>query len=363
MKNLTLAVLLLAAAASQAMAYGPEGHKLVGAIADKCVKQSTTDSIQKMLEGLSLQQAATIPDQIKEWDQDPPEAGKTFLRHQPKLEKQMIAFHKANPHRKGSPSDHRSFHFTDVPVVGDEKYADGSVGRSSTDIVQMIKFCIKVLQETEPEDNPKKITKPVAVVLLSHYVGDIHQPLHVGAEYFDAGATPVNPDKTAGARPDTGGNAVMLVLEHLSTHGHGHGAHNPDLHGYWDDNAVTTAMAVQRKALGNGAATLDEIAKSFAQNKPDGLDDDAALKPTELSEAWANEILPIARDAHARLEFTAIVLQQPSAAAAAMHAARGPQWMATEKNPGTYADFAGATVGKEIHKGGWRLANLLDQVL
>ena len=54
------------------------------------------------------------------------------------------------------------------------------------DIVHMMRYCIAVLKGEEPENNPRGITKPIAIILLAHFVGDIHQPLHVGAEYFDA---------------------------------------------------------------------------------------------------------------------------------------------------------------------------------
>ncbi len=49
----------------------------------------------------------------------------------------------------------------------------------------MINYCIRVLQEPIEKTNTFAITKPVAIILLAHYVGDIRQPLHVGAEYFD----------------------------------------------------------------------------------------------------------------------------------------------------------------------------------
>jgi hypothetical protein len=50
-----------------------------------------------------------------------------------------------------------------------------------------------------PEQNERKITKPVALILLAHYVADIHQPLHVGAAYFDAQGRATDPDKDKSA--------------------------------------------------------------------------------------------------------------------------------------------------------------------
>ena len=62
-----------------------------------------------------------------------------------------------------------------------------------------------------PRQTPRAITKPVALILLAHYVGDIHQPLHVGAEYFDNGKF-ANPDTDKNALPDQGGNTFVMDL-------------------------------------------------------------------------------------------------------------------------------------------------------
>src|SRR5438094_8282790 len=83
---------------------------------------------------------------------------------------------------------HHWFHYTDVPVVRTEKDAEGNAGRSKWDVVHMIPYCIDVVRGRLPETNERRITKQVAVILFVHYVEDIHQPLHVCGEYFDAQA-------------------------------------------------------------------------------------------------------------------------------------------------------------------------------
>ena len=92
------------------------------------------------------------------------------------------------------------------------------MGRSQWDIVHMITYCVNVLTGATPEDNARKITKPIAMILLAHFVGDIHQPLHVGAEYFNAGKA-INPDVTPNARGrgrqhDHAPSAHVTVLAH-----------------------------------------------------------------------------------------------------------------------------------------------------
>ncbi len=103
---------------------------------------------------------------------------------------------------------HNEFHYTNVPVFGDDKYADAEVGTREFDIVQMIPFCIRVLKNQEPQPNDRAITRSVAIILLAHYLGDLHQPLHVGAEFFDASGKPFEPSKTNKGFGDQGGNKL-----------------------------------------------------------------------------------------------------------------------------------------------------------
>ena len=84
------------------------------------------------------------------------------------------------------------------------------VGRFEFDIVKMIPFCIRVLKGEVPETNERAITKSIAVILLTHYMGDIHQPLHVGAEFFDANGKPFHPTPQNIGFADQGGNKLTL---------------------------------------------------------------------------------------------------------------------------------------------------------
>ncbi|HEY2614311.1 MAG TPA: S1/P1 nuclease, partial [Chthoniobacterales bacterium] len=234
-------VALLALSISTVGAYGPLGHEIVGAIADqKLAKTSTAQKIAGLLEGISLERAATIADEIKSWDKNGPGDAKAYphFPNAPRLDAQLRDFWRANQptHDLNSamPS-HHWFHYTDVPVSGSEKYADGKSGRTKWDIVHMMNFCIGVLQGDQPEDNARKITKPIAVVLLVHFAGDIHQPLHVGAEYFDGQGHVVNPDEGADALDDEGGNSLTL---NLTSNGAAAAARPPRFHGFWDSDAV-----------------------------------------------------------------------------------------------------------------------------
>jgi hypothetical protein len=234
-------------------------------------------------------------------------------------------------------------------------YGDGKVGRSQWDIVHMIPFCIDVLRGKTDENNDRKITKPVALILLAHYMGDIAQPLHVGAQYFDSNGQTSNPDKGGAAIGDEGGNKLRLefrpAADPAPTH---HGGHPLELHGYWDDQAVDVAV-ILLKSDPNwriSARTDDaKIAEVLAHREPSDWKVDAP-DFAKLAVALANKILPAANEAHSRLQFEQVqahgqMIKSGNAIA----------------DGSTYPKWAGGIVRDEIHKAGWRLADVLSQVL
>jgi len=173
------------------LGYGPLGHEIVGAIADERLANTPTAAkVYALLDGLKLKKAALIADEIKGWDKKGVDDPRSFhySAHR-NIDRQLRDFWRANQptHDPNAPApSHHWFHYTDVPVMTAQRYRDGYAGRSKWDVVHMIPFCIDILQGRIPEQNERKITKSVAIILLGHYVADIHQPLHVGAAYFDA---------------------------------------------------------------------------------------------------------------------------------------------------------------------------------
>src|SRR6478672_7359577 len=198
-------------------AYGPLGHQIVGAIADERLANTPTAAkVDALLDGLRLEKAALIADEIKGWDKKGVDDPRSFRYSAHRnIDKQLRDFWRANQptHDPNSPApSHHWFHYTDVPVMPAQRYRDGPTGRSKWDVVHMIPFCIDVLQGRIPEQNERKITKPVAIILLAHCIADIHQPLHVGAAYFDAQGGVTDPDKNKSALADEGGNTFTLEL-------------------------------------------------------------------------------------------------------------------------------------------------------
>ena len=348
-------------------AYGPTGHEIVGAIADQLLATKPAGArISAIIDGITLERASVIADEIKAWDKNGPDDPNAFPNYpdHPNIDKQLRDFWRANPPTEDLNSpipSHHWFHYTDVPVLTVEKYSDGKAGRSKWDIVHMIPYCVSVLRGQTPEDNERKITKPVAVILLAHYVGDIHQPLHVGAEYFDQSGQKTDPDKNKSSLGDEGGNTFRL---HLSDDpAPQRGIHYKKLHGFWDLDAVSTLLPQfppttpkdqQKKEMYDA---IEKMARQMAADEPKNWRLPANLDLKKYAEAWADEILPIAREAHERLQLNDVhsEVDQGNTIAA------GDATEKPEPDHIVYRQWASSVVREELHKAGWRLADLLEK--
>ena len=254
---------------------------------------------------------------------------------------------------------HHWFHYTDVPVEA-AKYSSGKTGRNQWDIVHMITYCVAVLRGEIPEENPRKITKAVAIILLAHYVGDIHQPLHVGAQYFDQSGHKVNPDLGKPALEDQGGNTILLDISG------GNSGKRPKMHSFWDGDPVAALFPSGMAELEKDerkeqmGAAEKKIVHDFAAQEPKGWRLPANLALKDYAEAWADEILPIAREAHDRLSFqemtTKVQDDGPTLATGV-----GKEKPMPDHVP--YRVWAAMIVRAELHKAGWRLADLLEKAV
>ncbi len=307
MRTWIIAVLFMVVNVVNAHGFGALGHEMVGAIADELLKDTPAEKeVRALLSGFTLARVASLPDQIKAWDRLGPENPSAFhLPGHPQLEAELIDFWRANPPDAkpgGNVPSHHWFHYTDVPLAGTpEHYRDGKVGRSEWDIVHMMGYCMDVLTGKVPQPNERKITKTVALILLAHFMGDLHQPLHVGAQYFDAALQPFNPDQVdVSALEDQGGNTLwLLTLDKPSEH--------VKLHSFWDTNAVTTAFARTRaemtKENPRAPLTSEDLAKWYAHHEPIGWRPAANTDCKTWPEMWADEVLPLAREVHGRLSY------------------------------------------------------------
>jgi hypothetical protein len=138
MKTFILALGLLSANA--AFAWGPTGHRVVGAVAEKHLDISVHSKIFKILDGQSLSRVANWPDEIKS---EPAKYSYTF-----------------------------NWHYTDWA----DDVHDHDETASSGKLLGSIKEQVAVLKNPEATQEAKVF----ALKFIVHLVGDLHQPLHVG---------------------------------------------------------------------------------------------------------------------------------------------------------------------------------------
>lgn len=363
-------ILIVCLLSLNAYSFGPDGHAWVGAIAQFLLAKNDPQTAQKvraLLNGIDLYDAANIPDRIKAWDRKPPTDPTSYhlSKEYAEIEDQLVAFWKANPPQNGENGpNHHIYHYTDISIF-DKKYEDNETGASRFDIVHMIPYCIDVLQGKMSDNNDRRITKPVALILLVHYIGDIHQPLHVGADYFDASGQ-VNPDdkKHKGAG-DEGGNTINLKLS---------GGQQFKMHSFWDGQAVQKALEQVQAELQNNPAKLSQIntelqndahhrdlknavaaaAQYFADTEPQNWKPKKSID--KWARLWADQMLPVAAQVHNRLKFSDIQISDKGTASATADEIVLP-------GQPSYLDWSGSVTQNEIHKGGWQLAYLLEKIL
>lgn len=344
--NIVLVLLVVCLLPVNGYSYGFRGHLLVGAIADRrlaLTNPAVAAQVSDLLDGMTLARAANVPDDIKGW------AGCNDSRRSLNRRKISDASQRINAELRAfvfanrCHPVHNEFHYTDVPVVGDDSYADAEVGTFEVDIVHMIPFAVRVLNGSEPETNPRAITKSVAVILLAHYLGDIHQPLHVGAQFFNASGQPFRPTSSNKGFADQGGGKLTLY-----TLMGGQLVSAGKFHGYWDGQTVENAF---------GGSSNTTVANKLSKN----INEPADWKLDGAVETWAeqmaNKILRTARTAH-RLTFSQININPNKDT---IISGRADETVKIEGK--FYAVWAADTVKDQIHRGGWRLAALLEKAL
>lgn len=232
-------VFLLAAmlAMPLAQAWGPVGHRTIGAMADQLLKGSKTEQALASL----LQPGETLAS-LANWA-DCPKGN--FCGP---LTAEMQDYLAANPH-------HNFYHFIDIPLSQGHYRADVA-GAHADNIVLVLQQAIAILQG-KPGPNPHQFTRRQALLLLVHLVGDLHQPLHVGAKFA---AEEGGWASMRGRFDPLGGSNFLLDDAMLATRSASLlpprlGEAPPDsdmvrttrsLHAFWDSTSVDYAMRRSR---------------------------------------------------------------------------------------------------------------------
>mgnify|MGYP006076419059 FL=1 len=150
--------------------WGQNGHRATGKIAENHLNKKAKKRIDKLLKGQSLAFVSTYADEIKS----------------------------DSAYRK-----YYSWHYVNMDL--EESYADATKNPKG-DIVTGINKCIEVLKD----NNSSEEDKSFHLKMLVHFVGDLHQPMHIGQ------------------KEDKGGNAIQVEWFGKET----------NLHAVWDTKMI-----------------------------------------------------------------------------------------------------------------------------
>ncbi len=163
--------------------WGGKGHKMVATIAQSHLSKQIVDSVKYYLGDLTFEDAAVWMDQVS---------------HQP-----SYAYMK-------------TMHYINIPK--DKTYVKGL---DKTNIMTELDFVFLWLEKKESKDKTF-----LALKILFHLVGDIHQPLHVGY------------------KEDRGGNELKVIYKGNSTKGK-----KSSLHKVWDSEMIETNNNFETECL------------------------------------------------------------------------------------------------------------------
>jgi hypothetical protein len=173
----------------------------------------------------------------------------------------------------------------------------------------------------------------------------------------------VDPDKDKTALPDEGGNSFTVELRDEPRRGRG--IRKKKFHGFWDNDSVNGLFSqvpgtLPKKEIDAQIAPLKhQLVHDLATHEPRNWQMPSNVSVDDYAEIWANEILPIAQEAHARVDFRHVKpLLDEDRIIATGEAIEKP---ASDQN--LYRAWATAVVREELQKAGWRLADLLEKIL
>lgn len=312
--------------------YGNDGHQIIGAIADERLKNSP--QLQKLRRFLqtneSLMAVATWADRARDTDFD--DESRFFRQHDPAQ---------------------ASHHFVNIPFKLNHYSESTFIGTGDNDVVQAIGRCINVLAGNDtPQTNPTQLSPHMAIMLLTHYVGDLHQPLHVGIGYI---ATVNHHEKfivpgphAAAFQGDRGANFLHFGSQKL--------------HGYWDTTAVHLAM--QKAHFPTSHLTPQDVrayAKHLVDTVPPQTSWDAGGDKSTWASQWADDVLPLSKKAYAGIRLDDQFFMVPDHE----NQPNGPkhkEWNITFVDRAAYDATARDAVEVQLAKAGYRLSKLLEAI-
>jgi hypothetical protein len=176
---------------SPAFAWGPQGHRTVGAIADRLLTPQARAVVAELLSS--------------DLDKFGNPSGRTTLESVSVWADEI----------RGTPADEPRWHYDDAPVCGSaprEAYCPGGECNSA-----QLERLTRVLADAHAPQRERN----EALKWVVHLVGDLHQPLHAADNH------------------DQGGNRVAVALAGVRTRG------RENLHRVWDGELVRLALGTR----------------------------------------------------------------------------------------------------------------------
>jgi S1/P1 Nuclease len=188
-----LAAALLLAWCAPCWAWGPQGHRTVGAIADRLLTPAARIAVLQLL-----------ADDRDKFDNP---SGRTTLESVSVWADEI----------RGTPADRPAWHYDNAPLCGSEpKSSYCANGQCNTEQLKRLSALLADGRRPVRERNE-------ALKWVVHLLGDLHQPLH------------------AADNNDRGGSDVSVVLEGMRTRG------RETLHRAWDNDLVQVALRTARR--------------------------------------------------------------------------------------------------------------------
>jgi hypothetical protein len=336
--SLLLSGIILLAPSGSAFAWGDNGHQTVGKIASLRIKPQTAEKIAQILKpGETLANIASWADSVKYriGKTDPDEDTNAFL--------QDIAHNEKNA----------EWHYDDLPLDC-KNYQTCTGFTPDNDVVHMLNVCIRTLQGHPDPDHP--LSQRTALKLLVHFLGDMHQPLHIGCGFIDdngpQGTIVIarNPEMIRQKKfpSDNGGNQLVIDND------------KKKLHSYWDFDLVTSLMQLTEKPTPDALGSfLTETVRPKSSWNPSGPIDTWGAQ-------WATDSLQQSRDhTYKGLKITRqrkIIVTNNSGQPVVHDGEVVIDTVYDVTRPANYEKLNRELVRQQLAKGGYRLAKLLDAI-
>ena len=205
LRRLLCSLALALACAPSGFAWGPQGHRTVGAIADRLLTPAAHAAVARLL-------AADL-------DRFGNPSGRTTLESVSVWADEI----------RGTPADEPRWHYDDVPICGSAPRATYCPGGQCNSA--QLERLTAVLADSHADLRARN----EALKWIVHLVADLHQPLH------------------AADNSDQGGNRVRVALAGVRTRG------RESLHRAWDSELV--ALALQTRNRQQPPPDIDALAR------------------------------------------------------------------------------------------------------